>query len=33
MYCLSALDTVLTDMKAPIESGISIKAALKILRS
>ena len=31
LYCLSALDAVLTAMKAPIHSGTAVKAALEVL--
>jgi alanine-glyoxylate transaminase/serine-glyoxylate transaminase/serine-pyruvate transaminase len=29
MYCLGALDVVLTDMRAPIQSGVAMNAAKK----
>ena len=31
LLCLGALDAVLTDMKAPIESGVAVKAANEII--
>ena len=33
LLCLSALDAVLTDMKAPINSGVAVKAANEIIMS
>ncbi len=30
LLCLGALDAVLTDMKAPIESGVAVEAAMKV---
>lgn len=33
LLCLSALDAVLTDMKAPIKSGVAVQAANEVLMS
>ena len=33
LLCLGALDAVLTDMKAPINSGVSVKAANEVMMS
>lgn len=33
LLCLSALDAVLTDMKAPINSGVAVKAANEVIMS
>jgi alanine-glyoxylate transaminase / serine-glyoxylate transaminase / serine-pyruvate transaminase len=32
LFCLGALDAVLTNMKAPIKSGVAVKAAMDIYR-
>jgi alanine-glyoxylate transaminase/serine-glyoxylate transaminase/serine-pyruvate transaminase len=33
LYCLGALDAILSSMKAPINSGAGVKAALEQLNS
>jgi len=33
LFCLGALDAVLTDMKAPINSGVAVKAANEVIMS
>ncbi|TCK17807.1 alanine-glyoxylate aminotransferase [Thiogranum longum] len=33
LLCLGALDAVLTDMKAPIKSGVAVEAAMKVFAS